>query len=285
MIRLFLTLCSILPLKINHIFGALIGKLLYIIGSEAKKVSAQNIEICFPELTNKDRKSLVKKALIHTGKNLTESGLIWNQSFSKNANYVCDFNGEYYLDNSKKTILLVPHIGCWELTGRVLANSRKVTFMYKPLKSQKQNDYLFKRRNKGNLTMASADKSGVLTIHRALKNRELVGILPDQDPGEDGAIMVPFFKKDANTMTLLAKIVLKNDVQVLMFWAKRLSNAKGYELNLEPVDLSVNGKSLEEQVLSMNLSIEALIRRLPEQYMWGYKRFKSTGSKNPHSYV
>ena len=102
MIRLFLSLCSILPLKINHIFGALIGKLLYTFGSEAKKVSAQNVEICFPEFTHKNKKSLVKNALIHTGKNLTESGLIWNQSFSKNSNYVCVFNGEHYLDNPKK---------------------------------------------------------------------------------------------------------------------------------------------------------------------------------------
>ena len=168
MFHLFLSLCSILPLKINHIFGALIGKSLYFFGSNAKKVSAQNIEICFPKLSIQERQSLLKKTLVNTGKNLTESGLIWNQSFSKNANYVSNFNGEHYLDNSKKTILLVPHIGCWELTGRVLANSRKVTFMYKSLRSQKQNDYLFKRRNKGNLTMASADKSGILKIQRAL---------------------------------------------------------------------------------------------------------------------
>jgi len=280
MIRLFLSVCSILPLKINHIFGTLIGKLLYLINSEAKKVSAQNIEICFPELTSKDQKSLVKNALIHTGKNLTESGLIWNQSFSKNADYVCDFNGKHYLDNFKKTILLVPHIGCWELTGRVLADNRKVTFMYKPLRSQKQNDYLFKRRNQGNLTMARADKSGILKIQRALKNSELVGILPDQDPGIDGGIMSPFFNKQTNTMTLLAKIAKKNDLQVLMFWAKRLSKGKGYELNLEPLDLSVNGESLEEQVASMNHCVEALIRKMPEQYMWSYKRFKQT-----HSYV
>ncbi|MDC1447429.1 lysophospholipid acyltransferase family protein [Candidatus Thioglobus sp.] len=278
MIRLFLSLCSILPLKINHIFGDLIGKLLYIFGSEAKKIATQNVEICFPGLTHKDQKSLVKNALIHTGKNLTESGLIWNQSFSKNVNYVCDFNGEHYLDNQKNTILLVPHIGCWELTGRVLANTRKVTFMYKPLRSQKQNDYLFKRRNKGNLTMASADKSGILKIQRALKNRELVGMLPDQDPGEEGGIMSPFFNKEANTMTLLAKIANKNDLQVLMFWAKRLPKGKGYELNLEPVNLNLNGDTLEDHVASMNHSIEDLIRQMPEQYMWSYKRFKSTHS-------
>jgi len=278
MIRLFLSLCSILPLKINHIFGSLIGKLLYIVDSEAKKISAQNIKICFPELSIADQKSLVKNALIHTGRNLTESGLIWNQSFSKNSNYVTDFNGENYLDNSKKTILLVPHIGCWELTGRVLANSRKVTFMYKPLRSPKQNDYLFKRRNIGNLTMASADKSGILKIQRALKNSELVGMLPDQDPGGEGGIMAPFFNTKANTMTLLAKIAKKNDVQVLIFWAKRLPRGEGYELNLEPVDLNINGDTLEGQVASMNQCVEALIRKMPEQYMWSYKRFKSTHS-------
>tara|TARA_B100000795_G_scaffold263828_1_gene243506 strand:- start:117 stop:959 length:843 start_codon:yes stop_codon:yes gene_type:complete len=280
MIRLFISLCSLLPLKINHAFGSLIGQLLYFFGSDAKKISAQNIEICFPELTIHDQKALIKKALIHTGKNLTESGLIWNKSFSNNAIYVQKFNGEHHLDSPKKTILLVPHIGCWEITGRVIANSRKVTFMYKPLRSQKQNDYLFKRRNQGNLTMASADKSGVLKLQRALKNREFVGILPDQDPGKDRGIMAPFFNKLVNTMTLLVKISQKKDVQVLMFWAERLPKGKGYELNLEPVDLCKNGETIEEQVASMNNSIESLVRRLPEQYMWSYKRFKST-----HSYI
>jgi len=64
----------------------------------------------------------------------------------------------------------------------------------------------------------------------------------------------------------------------LMFWAKRLPKGKGYELNLEPVDLNLNGSTLEEQVASMNHCVEALIRKIPEQYMWSYKRFKSTHS-------
>ena len=280
MIRFFLSLCSVLPLKINHFFGALIGNLLYLIGSNAKKVTTQNIEICFPEFTIKERQSLVKKSLIHTGKNLTESGLIWNENFSKNAEYIRNINGEDYLNSSKKTILLVPHIGCWEITGRVLADSRKVTFMYKPLRNHKQNDYLFKRRNKGNLTMVSADRSGVLMIHRALKNGELIGMLPDQDPGKDSGIMAPFFNKQVSTMTLLPKIARKTDVQVLMLWAERLDHGNGFELNFEPVDLSINGDTLEDQVAAMNQSIEALIRRLPDQYMWSYRRFKST-----HLYV
>jgi KDO2-lipid IV(A) lauroyltransferase len=278
MIRLFLAFCSFLPLKANHSFGAFLGYLLFIFNSDLKNASWQNLKICFPNLDKDNQKALLKKSLIETGKNLTESGLIWNQSFKENVNLIRKINGEKYLEGSKKTILLVPHIGCWEITGRVVAEKRKATFMYRPLRSVKQNEYLFARRNQGNLTMASADRSGILKIQRALSNGELVGILPDQDPGDEGGIMAPFFNKEVNTMTLLARLTQKHNAQVLMFWAKRLDKGRGYDLNFEPVNLSKDGDDLESCVKVMNRSIESLVKKIPEQYMWGYKRFKSSHS-------
>ena len=278
MIRLFLAFCSFLPLRANHSFGAFLGKLLFIFSSDAKNASKQNLKICFPSLNEGDLQNLLKKVLIETGKNLTESGLIWNQSFKENSNLIRNIYGEKYLDSSEKTILLVPHIGCWEITGRVIADKRKITFMYRPLRSSKQNDYLLARRNQGNLTMASADSSGILKIQRALNKGELIGILPDQDPGEEGGIMAPFFDKDVNTMTLLARLAKKHNAKVLMFWANRLDNGRGYDLNFEPVDLSINGDDLESYVKVMNKSIESLVRKTPEQYMWSYRRFKSSHS-------
>ena len=278
MIRFFLAFCSFLPLRANHTVGAFLGKLLFIFSSDAKNVSKQNLRICFPSLNEGDFQDLLKKVLVETGKNLTESGLIWNQSFKENTALIRNIYGEKFLESSKKTILLVPHIGCWEITGRVIADKRKITFMYRSLRSSKQNDYLLARRNRGNLTMASADSSGVLKIQRALNNGELIGILPDQDPGEQGGIMSPFFDKEANTMTLLARLAIKHNAQVLMFWAKRLEKGKGFDLNFEPIDLSIYGDDLESYVKAMNKSIESLIRKTPEQYMWSYKRFKSSYS-------
>ena len=278
MIRLFLAFCSLLPLRANHSFGAFLGQLLFIFNSDAKNASKQNLEICFPNLSPGELRKLLKKVLIETGKSLTESGLIWNQSFKENTKLIRNIHGENYLDSPKKTILLVPHIGCWEITGRVIAEKRKITFMYRPLRSSKQNEYLFARRNQGNLTMASADKSGILKIQRALNNGELIGMLPDQDPGKDGGIMTPFFNKEVNTMTLLARLAKKHNAQVLMFWANRLEKGRGYDLNIEPVDLTGNGEDIESYTQVMNKSIESLIRKTPEQYMWGYRRFKSSHS-------
>ena len=92
--------------------GAFIGHLLYLLNTDAKKVTLQNIAICFSELSNNEQRSLVKKSLIETGKNLTESSIIWNQSFTENAKHIRNIHGENYLDTNKNTILLVPHLGC-----------------------------------------------------------------------------------------------------------------------------------------------------------------------------
>ena len=274
----FLSFCSHLPLKLNHYLGTFIGYLLFLFNTDAKKVTLQNIAICFSELSNDEQRSLVKKSLIETGKNLTESSLIWNQSFAENAEYIRNIHGEKHLDNAKNTILLVPHLGCWEITGRVIANNRAITFLFKSLKKQHQNQYLFERRNQGNLSMASADQSGVIKLQRALKQGELVGMLPDQDPGEEGGIMAPFFNNPVNTMTLLVRLAKKHNAQVVMCWANRLNKGQGFDLNFEPIDITYDNDNLLDQVTLMNRAIEDLIRRFPDQYIWSYRRFKSTQS-------
>ncbi len=278
MIKLFLFFCSKLPLKINHLAGSFVGLLIYAINSKSKKVATSNIDICFPEMSKVEKRILVKKSLIETGKNLTESALIWNQSFDENEKYIRNIYGQQYMEQKNKTILLVPHIGCWEITVRVIALKRPVTFLYKPLRKDEQNQYLFERRNQGNLIMASADKPGVLKLQRALKEDQLVGILPDQDPGDEGTVMAPFFNRQVSTMTLLVRLAKKHHAKVVMLWANRLENGKGFDLNFEPIELNLDSDDLLEQVTLMNKSIEHLIERFPEQYMWTYKRFKSANS-------
>jgi KDO2-lipid IV(A) lauroyltransferase len=276
MIKFFLFFCSILPLRLNHLLGATIGNLLYRFGSDAKRVTIQNIALCFPELSQQERESLAKKSLIETGKGLSESGWVWNKSFKNNAKCIRRFIGKEHLDGADKTILLTPHMGCWEITGRVIARERALTFLYKPLSKSKQNAYLFKRRNQGNLAMASADRSGVLKLQRAMAKGQLIGILPDQDPGDVGGIMAPFFNQPANTMTLLAKLAKKNNAKVVMLWAKRLDKGQGFDLIAEPIDILTGADDVLAQVSKMNAAIEALVRQCPEQYLWSYRRFKSS---------
>ena len=123
--------------------------------------------------------------------------------------------------------------------------------------------------------MATADKKGVIKLQRTLAKNELIGILPDQDPGEEGGVLAPFFNHDARTMTLLVKLARRNNAKVLMTWATRLDKGKGYELNLIPVNVLSDSGNLKDDVILMNQAIESLVKTKPEQYLWNYKRFKS----------
>ncbi|BBB23606.1 lipid A biosynthesis lauroyl acyltransferase [Isorropodon fossajaponicum endosymbiont JTNG4] len=275
MIRFILWVFSIMSLRLNHFMGTLIGQYLYLTQSDSRAVVSKNIQLCFPKLNLKQQQTLVKKSLIESGKGLSESGFIWFRGFDDNAKYVTKTIGMEHLKSDKAVILLVPHFGCWELVARMVSLSEPVVFMYKTLKDKQQNALLLSKREQGDLLMAPANKKGVIKLQRAINNKQLIAILPDQDPGEVGSVLVPFFSQNARTMTLLARLARKNNAQVVMAWAKRLPSAKGYELNFKPIKILSNTNTLEDDVSLMNKAIEDLVTTQPEQYLWNYKRFKS----------
>ncbi len=263
-----------MPLRLNHFIGGLIGRFLYLVNNESKRVVSKNIAICFPELDKVQQQDLVKKSLIEAGKNLSESGFIWFNSFAHNAKHIVKENGVQHLGGNENTLLLVPHFGCWEIAARVVSLCRPTTFMYKELNNKKQNALLLALREQQNLGMAAANKKGILKLQRALKDHQLVAILPDQYPGEQGSVVSPFFGHDAKTMTLLVKLARKNKARVLMTWAKRLDKGRGYELNVEPVNILSDTGLMEDDVALMNQAVERLVRTQPQQYLRNYKRFK-----------
>ena len=273
MYKKFFFLFSIMPLPVNHFFGYLIGLFTYLLRTETKKVITKNIQLCFPKLSEKDRKSLIYKAHIENGKTLTESSKIWLKSFKNNKKLIKSINGIESLKSKRPVILMVPHYGCWEITGRIIAIESRLTFMYKKLDSPDKENYLLSKRQQGNLSMATADRSGVIKLQKSLKSGEIIGILPDQFPGIDSGERSSFFGQDAYTMTLLVKLAKKNNAKVILTWAERLSFGRGFKLNLEPVDITSSDNEIEN-LNNMNSVIENLVLIKPEQYLWSYKRFK-----------
>jgi KDO2-lipid IV(A) lauroyltransferase len=273
MYKKFFFFFSIMPLPVNHLFGYLIGLFTYLLRTETKKVITKNIQLCFPNLSEKQRKSLIYKAHIENGKTLTESSKIWLKSFKNNKKLIKSIKGIESLKSKGPLILMVPHYGCWEITGRIIAIESRLTFMYKKLDSPDKENYLLSKRQQGNLSMATADRSGVIKLQKSLKSGEIIGILPDQFPGIDSGERSSFFGQDAYTMTLLVKLAKKNNAKVILTWAERLSFGRGFKLNLEPVDITSSDNEIEN-LNHMNSVIENLVLIKPEQYLWSYKRFK-----------
>jgi len=275
MVKFILTFFSIFPLRVNYFFGYLIGLYLFLFNTESKKVVTKNIALCFPKLSAKSQSDLIKNNLIETGKSLAESGFIWLNSFDRNATHVRKIQNKSLAQIDGPIIFLTPHFGSWELTARMISRFRPVTYLYKPLNNPKKEVFLLSMRAQHDLFMAPANKKGVFKLQRALSTQGAIGILPDQNPGEQGGILSPFFGHNTQTMTLLAKLARKNKAKVVLAWCERLNLGRGYELNFKTVDILSESGSLEDDVALMNKVIENLVKTKPEQYLWNYKRFKS----------
>jgi KDO2-lipid IV(A) lauroyltransferase len=103
----------------------------------------------------------------------------------------------------------------------------------------------------------------------------VVGVLPDQDPGPDAGVFAPFFGVQAKTSTLTARLIAGSDAAPFLTWAERLERGQGYRLHLIELDAgALRCGDVERATRALNLELERVIRQLPRQYLWSYRRFR-----------
>ncbi len=74
-------------------------------------------------------------------------------------------------------------------------------------------------------------------------------------------------------MTLSARLALQTGATVLVAWGERLPWGRGYTIHVEPLGASLVAE-VHQAALQINQAMEALVRKAPGQYLWGYARYK-----------
>ncbi|MEO8281745.1 MAG: lysophospholipid acyltransferase family protein, partial [Ideonella sp.] len=178
-------------------------------------------------------------------------------------------------------VLLTPHLGCFEITAQAFASTHgarhPITVMYRPARQAWLRKTMEGARDRPGLTAVPADLSGVRQMMRALKRGDAVGLLPDQVPPEGMGVWAPFFGREAYTMTLAARLVQQSGATLLLAWGERLPGGQGYVVHFErcPEPLPSDASAQAESAAVINRAMQRLIMRCPEQYLWGYHRYKA----------
>ncbi len=276
-----------LPLPLLHGFGVLLGWLAWLIPNRLRRVAAANIAVCFPDWRPAARNRLLRRHLAETGKAVMEMGPLWFRSGRRVLKLIRSVEGEECwrgaLNQGRGIIGITPHLGCWEMVGLYISNRYPTTTLYRPSKIDIDSVLVAGRERLG-ARMAATDSRGVRTLFQTLKAGEVVGILPDQDPGGEAGIFAPFFGQPANTMILLSRLAMKNNSPVGLGFARRLSWGRGYRLSIELLPPAIGEGPLEASVAALNAAVEKAVRRCPEQYLWSYKRFKTRPPGMPALY-
>jgi len=285
----FLRLIAALPLPLTHAIGAGLGWLLWRIPNGARRIADRNLTLCFPDLTPDAHNDLLRRNLGETGKGLLELGPLWLWPGVRVLGLVQGaVAGESALaaavEQQRGAILLTPHLGAWEMAGLYYSSRYPLTILYRP--SRVGIDEL-SVQGRGRLggRVVPTDAAGIRALLAALRNGEVLGILPDQDPGDEhGGIFAPFFGISAGTMTLVSRLALKTGAPVFLTWAERLPHGRGYTLQLRALPEVTTAASLDASAAALNRGVEAAVRSLPAQYLWVYKRFKTRPPGQPKLY-
>ena len=264
-----------LPLPLLHNLGALAGWLAWLLSATYRRNFSTHI-------AQAGLMTAKTAAIAEAGKALLELPKIWLRPQDEVVARVVRVSGWELVEEAwearRGILFLTPHLGCFEITAQYYAARRPMTVLYRRPKQ----DWLAPLIEQGrgaNLKLAPADLSGVRRLLKALKNGEAVGMLPDQVPGNGEGAWLPFWGRPAYTMTLAARLA-ETGATVLLAYGERLHYGAGFHLKLFALAAPLTG-DLMQRAAQLNGELEALIRQCPEQYLWGYNRYKVPAGAEP----
>ncbi len=283
--RLFFTL-SHWPLALLHPLGALLGWLAYLLSPSYRgRLKAH---------TGQAGLSVWQRwqAVGHAGKMVGELPRLWGRPERPWGHAVQWRHPEVVdqaLSEGKGLLLLTPHLGCFEVTAQAYAERfgsvKPVTALYRPAKQAWLAELMKNARNRPGMLTSPATLSGVRSMLRALKKGDTVGLLPDQVPPEGMGAWAPFFGQSAYTMTMAAKLVAQTGCAVVLLRGERLNAWQRQRHGCQyivhaarvpaPIEAVLAAGDAAESAAAVNRLMEEMIMQAPEQYLWGYNRYKA----------
>ncbi|MEO8936161.1 MAG: lysophospholipid acyltransferase family protein [Burkholderiaceae bacterium] len=282
MLITFIRVLSYIPLGLLQRIGSVLGRLVARLSPVYRRHLIENLaQAGYPAAADA---ALVGRAAAQAGRGVLELAHVWMRPQAEVLERV-RATGWEHVEAARAAgngiVFLTPHLGCFEVTAQFYANNRAagapLTVLYRRPRKAWLAPLIEGRRARENLMLAPADLSGVRRLVRALKRGEAIGMLPDQVPSTGEGVWARFFGKPAYTMVLPARLQRQTGAALLLARGERLADGAGWI-----VHFSVVGETMPDDPVAaatrINAALEDLIRANPEQYLWGYNRYKTPRS-------
>jgi KDO2-lipid IV(A) lauroyltransferase len=250
---------------------------MWLANRRARPITTVNIEICFPDITRERQHSLIKASLYETSMNVVDMARCWVRSRDDLEKRISNVKGLEYLDETvaagQGTLVLLPHLGSWEIVSLYLSSRYRVTALYREPRATALADFIHRQRQRHGVRLKSIGTAGLRAVLQALRANDVAMLFPDQVPPRHSGQFAPFFGEPTLTMTLGSKLLRRSGARAVCAYCKRLPGGR-YELIFRPVDEAIYDADLTTSLAGLNSSVEACVRECPEQYQWEYRRFK-----------
>lgn len=265
---------SLLPLPLLHVLGSALGWLTFLASPRyRRRLFAHARQAGFPRW-------VALASVAESGKLAAELPRLW-----LGRPVHVEWDGVAHIEEAiahgDGLLYLTPHLGCFEVTAQIVAQRfgarMPITVLYRPSRQPWLRE-LMEARSRPGLHTAPTTLAGVKQLIKALKQRQAVGLLPDQVPPAGQGVWAPFFGREAYTMTLSARLAQTAGARMVLIWGERLSWGRGYRIRVRPFRADGDGRlapDAQTAARQVNQAMESLVKECPSQYLWSYDRYKA----------
>jgi Kdo2-lipid IVA lauroyltransferase/acyltransferase len=268
-----------LPISVNHFIGDMIGTLAFYLPIERKRVVDINLKLCFPDMTDLERKTLALKNWKLFGRSMTERGYLWLGS-KEQINRLVQFESDVNLQDGQPRILFSMHLHGIEaglIAGSIYATTlglKSPMTLYIKMKNDFFDTRIKKWRERFGAKMVLRQQNARHLI-RAIRDLQTVVLSPDMDLGRQDSVFVSFFGIPTCTVTSISGFAKLSNAQVCPMVTTLNEDGKSYTCHVYPAleNFPSDNELLDTQRLSD--FFESQIKARPQEYYWVHKRFKN----------
>ena len=274
-IFLLLIVFRLLGYKNASNLGEKIGKLIGPIFRSKKKIIENLINSKIANNKN-DIEKIIDEMFGNYGRILSEYPFL--NKFKKNLyNQHLTIEGINYLEeikkNKKKVVFISGHFSNFELMAMQIEKAGiDVAAVYRPLNNFFLNFIMEKIRIKNICkTQVKKGKAGTRQLLELFKSGSSIALMIDQRVSE--GVKANFFGRPAFTTTIPAQLVKKYNCEIVPVYIERI-NKINFKMHVNKPIKFENNLSIEYMTEKLNIILEQMVLKNPEQWIWSHDRWK-----------
>ncbi|MFC1501333.1 lysophospholipid acyltransferase family protein [Elusimicrobiota bacterium] len=272
----------ILPLKFARFMAVCLADFTYHIVGIRKKVVIKNLKDSFSnEKSEAEIRQIARNTYRQFSKTMMEL-LFFPKWKKEDIENLVEIEGKSVLDQAiregRGAILVAGHFCNWELLGACVANLYPLSFVIGRQENSKVDDLLNSFRAGKNFKMIPL-KVALRGVMQALRKKEFVAMLADQDAHEDGTF-VNFFGRPSSTPKGPAVFAIRAKCPIIFSTIIRQKDKfKAIFIRLSlPAPTGNDEKDIQNYTQSYTSVLEKYCRTYPDHWFWMHRRWKTKKS-------
>jgi KDO2-lipid IV(A) lauroyltransferase len=268
-----------------------LGYLLYSLVPKRRTIALENLRQAFHnEKTEKEIEHIARQSCTSFFQTFLEIGKFQNIFSAPNAHEQVKTKAEglhelfqkakKIHDQSGGCLFVTPHIGNWEMLPYISSLvGIPLVVVVRALDNEYLERLIYKNRAASGQVIIPK-RNAFFVLQKTLSNGKSIGMLPDQSTMK--GIVVDFFGRHATTTPVpaLLSITYKRPIVVVACCRKGLDSFEGFVCDpIWPGDYTSEKEEIYRLTREMNRTMESIIQKYPEQYLWMHNRWKTYEGK------